>query len=502
VPELSQSDVFINCTLVDDQPLLPGKPGWVSQFKSNLELRMQQLTGEPVRISSYPVPGNPTSIDEKLFEELSGIKAMVSVVSPPFVKSELCRREVEWFWQAAEQAGTLWVGDKSRIFKVLKTPVPPSDMPPGLGALLSQLLDFHFCEEDPETGRWREYDESFGPEIRQRYFEKVYDLAHEICQVLQRHRPEAPAQPVQRAGCKTIYLAATTSDLRVEHERLQRELLERGHRVLPDAPLPMVAGELEQRVQALLNESHLSIHLIGDRYGMVPEDGTESLVESQNRLAAQTTATRGLPRLIWMPRALAPRDERQGAFVRRIRGDVELQRGAEVVEGGLNELKSLVVNQLSPPVPKDSARALTRKQSSVPQVYLICDQVDEGAIEPLEDFLFEQGLEVRTPDFEAEENIAADAHVENLKDCDGVLIYYGNVRKSWVETVLRDLLKAPGYGRKGPFLSAAVYLAPPSDRKKERYRTHAADVLRQEGEFQPGILEPFVVALNTAGVSG
>jgi len=326
-------------------------------------------------------------------------------------------------------------------------------------------------------------------------------LAHDICQVLNWHRPETPAQPVPRTGSKTIYLAATTSDLRAEHERVQRELTERGHKVLPDGPLPMVAGELEDRVQALLDESQLSIHLIGDRYGMVPEDGTESLVESQNRLAAATTLARGLPRLIWMPRGLAPRDDRQSAFVRRVRSDLDLQQGAEIVEGGLNELKSLIVNQLSPPVLKLSTRGSTPEPAGVPQVYLICDQADETAIESLEDFMFEQHLEVRTPDFEAEENEAAVAHMENLKECDGVIVYYGNVRKSWVETALRDLLKAPGYGRQSPLSSAAVYLAPPLDRRKERFRTHAVDLLRQEGEFQPDILKPFLAAVNAAKAS-
>ena len=48
---------------------------------------------------------------------------MISVVSPPFIKSDLCRREVERFWRGAEQGGGAWVNDKARLLKVLKTAI-------------------------------------------------------------------------------------------------------------------------------------------------------------------------------------------------------------------------------------------------------------------------------------------------------------------------------------------------------------------------------------------
>jgi len=45
--DLESCDVFINCASVDDQPALPGKPGWVSQLQRNLGVRMEQLSGRP-----------------------------------------------------------------------------------------------------------------------------------------------------------------------------------------------------------------------------------------------------------------------------------------------------------------------------------------------------------------------------------------------------------------------------------------------------------------------
>ena len=47
------------------------------------------------------------------------------------------------------------------------------------------------------------------------------------------------------------------------------------------------------------------------------------------------------------------------------------------------------------------------------------------------------------------------AHQDNLKFCDGVLIFFGAASGQWVEMKLMDLLKAPGYGRTKPLTAKA-----------------------------------------------
>ena len=46
--------------------------------------------------------------------------------------------------------------------------------------------------------------------------------------------------------------------------------------------------------------------------------------------------------------------------------------------------------------------------SGVTRVYLICDPRDEAAIEPIEDILFDSGIEVLLPEFEGEEAAISD----------------------------------------------------------------------------------------------
>jgi hypothetical protein len=136
--------VLLNYAAIDDYPLQDGKPGWVSQLHRNLEVRMEQLSGEKVHIGRLPEDAVSPSIEAELLEHVHQAKAMISVVSPPFVNSAMCQREVEQFWQGAERTGGRYIKDKSRLLKVLKTSVAEQQMPPPLVDIFSPLSGFEF----------------------------------------------------------------------------------------------------------------------------------------------------------------------------------------------------------------------------------------------------------------------------------------------------------------------------------------------------------------------
>jgi hypothetical protein len=132
-------------------------------------------------------------------------------------------------------------------------------------------------------------------------------------------------------------------------------------------------------------------------------------------------------------------------------------------------------------------------------VYLICDARDEAAIEPLEDFFYERGIEVSLPGFDVAEAAAQEAHIRNLTDCDGALIFYGAGGNHWVDSNIRDLQKAAGYRGAEPIAARAVYIAPPASHRKERFRSVSVDVIRQAGEaFDPTPLAGFAASLEAA----
>ena len=69
--KLKTSDVLLNYAAIDDFPLHDGKPGWVSQLHRNLEVRMEQLSGEKVQIARLPEDAISPVIEAELLRACS-----------------------------------------------------------------------------------------------------------------------------------------------------------------------------------------------------------------------------------------------------------------------------------------------------------------------------------------------------------------------------------------------------------------------------------------------
>src|SRR4051812_40541207 len=346
-PLTPMNDVFISYAHIDDQPMMEWQRGWISQFHRSLEVRMAQLLGQELKIWRDPKLQGSDLFDEALARQFSASKVLVSVLTPRYVRSEWCRRELQEFARLAGEQGSVTAENKSRIFKVVKTPVTPQEIPPQLAELFSRLLGFEFYELDSETGRLREYDETFGVVARQRFLERIYDLAHEICGVLKTLDPVG-STPSFRTSGKTVYLATTTSELQPERDKIRRELIERGHRVLPDAPLPSFASEIEASVRSALAESSVAVHLLGRHYGTTPEDAAESVPALQLRWSAEAARQREMQRLIWLPGEGETTDDRQRAFLAEIQDQPKWHFSADLFEGNLTGLKKDLLQKLSP----------------------------------------------------------------------------------------------------------------------------------------------------------
>ncbi|HUG75729.1 MAG TPA: adenylate/guanylate cyclase domain-containing protein, partial [Acidimicrobiia bacterium] len=497
--KISNSDVLIAYANLDDHPIVSGHHGWVSQLHENLQVRVAQLSGKNVAVVKVPDALAREEQEAAVLEHVPGAKTVISVLSPPFVRSDGCQRVVETFWKRTAESGHFEVDHRSRLLNVVKTPVAPDEIPARIRALYTRLSPYEFFERDPVSGRLREFDEAFGETAVQRFHERVYDVAYDVSQVLKHFgdagRHEAGAH--RTSDPKTVFLAATTSDLEPQRDRLRRELVELGHKVVPNQPLPLVASDLVAVVRGCLEQADIAIHLVGEHFGLVPEATELSVVALQNQVAAEFCGDHpGLRRLIWMQRGLQPKDDRQSAFIRRLESDSAAVAGAELIADTLENLKVLLLSRWErarPGGPKPSKAPA----GNVRRLYIICDQQDEEAVESLEDFFYAQGIEISLPAFEADEAETQQIHIRNLSDCDAVLIYYGAASMHWVDFKIRDLQKAAGYREGRPIPSAAVYLAPPDNRRKERFKTVLADVVRQAGDaFDPAVRAGFVEAVR------
>jgi serine/threonine protein kinase len=497
--EIAQSDIVITYANLDDQPFITGHQGWVSQLEQNLQLRVAQLSGKQVSVVKQPDVSDSTEIESAVLEQMPLAKTVVSVLSPPFARSNGCHRIVDTFCKSARASGRFEIGNRSRLLNVIKTPVDVDEIPPEIRGLYTSLVPYEFFERDQASGRLREFDEAFGSAALQRFHERVYDVAYDISQVLKYLGDPGHTGEKRTANPKTIFLAATTSDLEPERDQLRRELIELGHTVVPKQPLPLVASELVAVVQGCLQQADVAIHFVGEYFGLVPEATDLSMVALQNQVAARFCENSSLKRLIWIPKGLEPRDERQASFIRQLESEPQTVTGAELIADTLENLKVLLRTRWDKEqAERDKPRAKP-VNGGAPRVYLICAQQDEEAVEPLEDFFYDQGIEVSLPGFEAEESEVQQIHIQNLRDCDAALIYYGAAGMHWVDFKIRDLQKAAGYRDSRPIAVSTVYLAPPFNHRKERFKSVSTEVIRQAGDaFAPGLLSDFVAAVHHA----
>jgi len=374
----------------------------------------------------------------------------------------------------------------------LKTPIPLDLHPPELRS----LLGYEFFKTDPETGRVRELDEVFGPEAQRDFWLRLDDLAHDICCLLE--MLELPEGDVSsEPAAEGVFLAETTSDLREQRETLRRDLQQHGYVVFPSGPLPSVASEAKAAVSDYLTKCQLAIILVGKNHSFVPEGGKESLLEIQNELAIRRGKKGNFSRLIWIPPGLKAEDERQVKLIEQLRMDPGTLEGADILETFLEDLRTVIHTKLKRAhAPARSSPAPAVALSTHPRLYVIYDRRDADAVPAWVEYLFEKDFEVICPVFEGDEAEIREYHDDNLRTCDGVLIFYGSVNECWLRRKLREVQKSPGYGRTKPAPVVGVLLAPPKFADKERFRTHEAMVIPQFDGFSPDTLRQFISSLQ------
>lgn len=520
-----ENDIFISYAHIDDMALVEGQKGWISSFHRALEIRLGQLLGRTPRIWRDPKLQGNDAFADRLVERLPGVAILVSVISPRYMKSDWCLRELREFTKAAALTGGVRVGHKVRVFKIIKTPVPVEQQ----DAELQHMLGYDFFTADPHSGRTKELNQTGDTEIQRLYWAKLDDLAHDLTEMIETLEaagagagaaPASPAPivpgappPLRRledatavAGeDRSVYLAETTYDLREKRDAVRRELQTLGLNVLPDQPLPLVKDECEQAIRDGLEQSVLSIHLVGRNYGLVPEGATQSTVVIQNELAIERAAAGGFGRLIWIPEKIECDDERQLKFIEHLQTDTRIQQGADILQTTFEEFKAAMNRRLrkeEKKEEKEEARdasvdaAGVGPEDNLRRIYIISDRRDEHAPTELGDYLYAQGFEVILPVFEGEEAQIRKDHEENLSMCDAVLFYYGEGNELWLRQKLREVQKSAAFGRKKPIVIKAIYVAPPDSPSKAKFRTREAMVIDQRAPFDPAALTSFISQLS------
>ena len=506
---------FISYAHIDNEPLTPELKGWVTQFHATLQTMLSQRLGEKARIWRDQKLGGSDVFGDEILDQLAKTALLISILSPRYLRSEWCTRELREFCDTAARHGGLSIGNKSRVVKVVKTPVDiGAELPP----LMQRTLGHEFFAID--GGESIELDPAFGDRARQLFLSKLSGLAWELSKSLQALMESEDATTVAAAAAPetkprpVVFLADCGRDLRDAREQLATDLRMHGHVVLPAEQLPQAEDALLPELQALLARSALSIHLVGRSAGPIPDGPTErSLVMLQNELAAQCSRSAGLRRIVWLPAGVVGERPEQQAFIDALQHDAALQAGADLLTGDFEALKGAIhgaLQRLAEPAAPAAVRVPAAAAAPArPVVHLLCTEADRSAILPLLGLLGAAGLAVTVPVFVGDAAELREANTRQVAGCDALILFYGAADEAWKFHQDNELRKQAASGRAdgtpasvGRRRSEWLALAAPVTVDKTLLRALAAPGLIDGlAGFSPSALQPLLADLAARKVS-
>ncbi|MFP4507218.1 MAG: DUF4062 domain-containing protein [Cyclobacteriaceae bacterium] len=503
-PVKFEKHAFISYAHIDNKPISDEDEGWISDFHASLESLVSMKLGENVHIWRDNKLRGADIFDDEIVQQFPKTALLISVITPRYINSEWCTKEIEEFYKAASQNLGIRVENKSRILKVIKTPVNREKLP----IEIADSLGYEFFKLD-ENGRPKEFNKAFGGEAEQAYLNRVDDLAYDIQEIIQLlnegqfrqiNSLEDAKLEISPANKKVqgVFVAQTSYDLAEARDQLVRELKDHGYSVYPDTNLSIYANSFREEVNNYLDKCQLSIHLVGQSYGAIP-DGPElkSTLVHQNEVAAEKSKENGLPRIIWLPPQARVKDERQRQFVQQLNEDEAAQYGADLIEGSLEELKTALFERIRKLEKPSLAKVATSQhENDRKKVFLICDARDRSATVPLRKHLLSQQFEVNIPLFDGDpEEIRQDMR-DNLQHCDALILFYGQGDEAWKRSMLSEIRKV-GKERSQPLIANFTFLSgPESIDKEEMIEFEIPNLINGMDGFKPESLDEFVSLLQ------
>lgn len=401
------NDVFISYAHTDNTE------GWVDRFHERLLNRLRQFNraGDFAIWRDSKLSGSDIFTDN-IESQLKSSGIFISILSPNGLDSSWCQKERQCFERVANSSGGVRLGTRSRAIRVTKTPCPEHKDRQIFGNL---GYDFYLCSD--QRGRFSEFHPS-SPE----FDSKVLDLAQEIYSQLGELRDRLQAPPPDIS----VHVALVTSDLSPLRSRILAQLAAWNVHVPPDPPAIAQLGT--SAIRESLQDCALSIHLIGPKRGMMPED--ESLpLDLLQLLCARSAQTdrivchAGEPHAGW--RELPKHDGMQGK---------------EDLITDPDHMLQLI---------EDRIGALRKKGKTpsgfLPTVYVVCSPTEfDDAVRLKQCLEAEQPCAATLPIEEVDdESVRRSDHQDTLEDCEAVLIYWGTLSPvKWFRDQVRDVIGA------------------------------------------------------------
>lgn len=493
-----QHDAFISYAHRDNWPSPnQGPKGWVTVFGDALQERLNtRLGSRDARVwIDATLKGNEMFTPE-IGDRLAMSAVLVSILSPSYVGSDWCKNEVKAFCAAAERTGGLTLGNTNRIFKVIKLPAEPVPMP------MQGDEGYRFYADVKKVPI--ELQPDAGSVNRQQYVETITILAFNIVETLHKLNPALAAGTTAAIAApkglalSAVFVADCGRDQHDARARLCVELRSQGHDVLQLQPLPETEDALQAALDPLLDRCTLSVHLVGNSVGRVPDGPSgRSLAMLENSIAARHCRRSGLRRIIWLPADAQGERPEQQAFIERLQSSADEQDGADLLRRDFNELKDVINKRLRQPAAPPNPAPTQPTGPAV--VHLMMSEADRKTVAPLIQLLEAQGIEVTRPVFVGSSADLRKTNKRQMLASDATVLVYGAGDELWKlnQLELRKRILTPDSAR--PHRTWTCLVPPLTDDKALLQQVGGPGVIDALGGMSIAALRPIIDALKSPG---
>jgi hypothetical protein len=470
------TSIFISYAWDDDipPPAPPGAKGFVTFLDENLRYEFKdfgpdrpQVWRDTRRVAAAD------QFDSVIDDALKAASTLIVILSPNWMASTYCRKELDAFARYRSVEG---LNVRERVVVINKRHVELGDRP----ELLQGQVGFNFFEraedEDKVSGDHEYF--SRGSVQDDRFWKQLEDLANYL---LRRPSPPEQPPPMGKSG-RTIFVAKPASDMRSAYDRIIKELTGKGHTVVPDPaaniPLDSSAAAI---IDAALKTAEISVHLLGEKAGPIPEDHTQSIVELQLARAAAKAIAADQPelsfhRIVWAPKALenvARSAEGKAAnaserYPLDVLESFDHKLPTDKVEGDtLSKFVDFLNQHLVLITPPRATIDWRTDDGEDRRIYLYHSPEDTDYVLRLAEALYQRKVEIVLPAFEGPDAEVRKFHSKTLSECDAVALCWATASEVWVRAQASALRDWHGLGRTHQFAYRAVVAAPPPGKRKK-----------------------------------
>ncbi|MDT7835695.1 toll/interleukin-1 receptor domain-containing protein [Aquabacterium sp. OR-4] len=444
-----KNDLFLSYRRASNE----GPDAWIDTFRTQVETVLRDRVGDISIWRDKDELNAGEAWRPAIAEGIDTSGLFLAVISRTYFDSPECRKEFDRFLGRLK-AGA---GDGLKLVPIFKHPPKPDQELP---RELAEIGHHEFFVREPKP--WRELDpklaSDYGP-----YHERMGRVLFELAEAI-----EALHSQQKKQALGKVFLATVPPELNSDRERLRSDLRLSNFVVVPEREYLWNADDYQDRIAQDLADSLLAVHLVSGTASTEPLSAERSRIQLQ--LAAEAMARHGRPAPLVRMLKSETVDAATQPLVEYIR-NVMPDKGIELFEGSLEELKSDMFGKLPKPAPKTAARAVAKPR----EMAVLVEDGEAAEIDALKQLLTAKlGVKPLVQRFTGSTPKDAGRLAKVLADCPQALVVWHRQDDDWVQALLDSEVLA---GHASPE-RLAVYVMGEGNDMKTDFATPQASLIR------------------------